>query len=73
VPDSALAPPEAAAIQSEGNVRVARTVPELAAAQLAGAAPVLIVRIGAVPIVDSIWSNRAFLTLVDNCKAIKIS
>lgn len=51
VPDFALDPDDAAAIQSDGRLSVASTVPLSAAAQLAGAAPVLILRIAEVPIV----------------------
>jgi hypothetical protein len=54
VPDLALLPEPAAAIQSEGKAIDASSVPESAAAQFAGGAPVRISRIGAVPIVDSI-------------------
>lgn len=53
VPLLALEPPDAAAIQSDGSVMVARTVPLFAAAQSAGGDPVLIVKIGAVLIVVS--------------------
>lgn len=54
VPDFALLPLAAAAIQSEGSVIDARSVPESAVAQSAGAAPDRISRIADVPIVDSI-------------------
>lgn len=66
IPAKALAPPDAIAIQSLGSVKVARTVPELAVAQFAGCAPVLIVRIGDVLIVDSIASSLALRTATDN-------
>jgi hypothetical protein len=53
-------------MKSDGAVIVATTVPESAVAQLAGGAPVRIFRIGDVPIVVSIASRRAFLTLVES-------
>lgn len=65
VPDFALEPEDAAAIQSDGREHVARTVPELAAAQLAGAEPDLICNTGDVPIVVSTTSSFAFLTAVE--------
>lgn len=61
---------EALAIQSDGRLTVASTVPEFAAAQFAGAAPVLIVKIGEVPIVLSIASRRALFTVTEYCKDI---
>jgi hypothetical protein len=66
VPDFALEPEDAFAIQSEGRVRVARTVPEFAVAQSAGGAPVRIVRIGAVPIVVSIASSLALRAVIES-------
>jgi hypothetical protein len=56
---------DAAAIQSDGRLTVARTVPELDAAQFAGADPVRIVKIGDVPAVVSIASRRALLTVTE--------
>jgi hypothetical protein len=49
---------------------VASTVPLSAVPQSAGAEPVLILRIGEVLIVVSIWSRRALRTVVDSCNAI---
>jgi len=54
VPDFAFEPPDAAAIQSDGNVSVAMIVPVSAAAQFAGAEPERIRITGAVEIVVSI-------------------
>src|SRR5574343_14417 len=73
VPFLVLLPELAAFIQSEGRETVLKTVPESAAAQLAGADPVTILRTALVPTVVSIASSLAFLTLVDNCIAIIIS
>ena len=70
VPDLALVPDEAAAIQSDGRVTVARTVPESAAAQLAGTEPVLIFIIGDVDIVDSTTSRRALRTATEYCRVM---
>lgn len=67
VPVMDLEPLEALDIQSEGRLSVATTVPLFAAAQLAGAAPVRIVIIALVPIVDSIASNLALRTVVEYC------
>src|SRR4051794_21113112 len=72
VPDLALVPDDAAAIQSLGSVTVANTVPVRAAAQLAGGAPVRIFKIGAVPIVDSTASRRALRTATEYCSVISI-
>jgi hypothetical protein len=57
VPDLAFAPLAAAAIQSDGRFKVAKTVPLSAAAQFAGGAPVLIFKIALVPITVSSASN----------------
>jgi hypothetical protein len=70
VPDFALLPLDAPAIQSEGNVNVASTVPLSAVATDAGAAPVRIFNTALVPMVVSIASSIAFLTAALNCKAI---
>jgi hypothetical protein len=61
-----LEPLDAAAIQSDGRLSVARTVPVAAAATLAGAEPVLIFRIALAPIAVSIASSRAFLTAAES-------
>src|SRR5574343_345238 len=73
VPFLVLLPELAAFIQSLGKLTVDKTVPESAAAQLAGAEPVNILRTALVPIAVSIASNLAFRTVVDNCIAIIIS
>ena len=62
----ALAPFAAAASQSDGKVNVANTLPESAAAQFAGWAPVLISRVGPVLIADSIASSRALRTATES-------
>src|ERR1041384_2427707 len=67
VPLLDLAPPEAAAIQSDGKVTVASTVPLSAPAQLTGGAAVLILRIALTPIVVSRTSRRALRTAVEYC------
>jgi hypothetical protein len=66
VPDFAFAPEAAFASQSLGRVIVASTVPLFAVEQSAGAAPVLIVRMGAVPIAVSIASRAALRAAVEN-------
>jgi hypothetical protein len=63
-------PADAAAIQSEGRVSVARTVPLSAVATEAGGAPVRIFNTALVPMVVSIASNIAFRTATESCKAI---
>ena len=63
-------PPDAAAIQSDGSVQVASTVPLSAVPQLAGTDPDLILRTALVPMVDSTTSRRAFLTAVEYWRAI---
>ena len=64
VPSNALVPPEAAAIQSDGRLSVASTVPLSAVAQFAGAVPVLIFMIAEVPVAVSTASSLAFRTAV---------
>lgn len=66
VPDLALLPDDAAAIQSDGRARVANSDPLSAVAQSAGAAPVRIYRFALVPMVVSIASNRALRAVTDN-------
>lgn len=66
VPDLALLPDDAAAIQSDGRAIVANSDPLSAVAQSAGADPVRIYRLALVPVVDSIVSNRALRTATDN-------
>jgi len=68
-----LTPPEAADIQSLGNVRVANTVPESAVAHVAGWAPVRILKMGEVPMVVSRTSRVEFRTVMDSWIAIKTS
>lgn len=68
VPDIALVPDEAAAIQSEGKFNVATTVPASAVAHVAGTEPVRMRMMAEVPIVDSTASRRAFRTAVLYCK-----
>jgi hypothetical protein len=53
LPDRALEPDEAFAIQSEGRVMVTRFEPESAVAQLAGAEPVKMYSFAEVPTVVS--------------------
>jgi hypothetical protein len=69
-PLSALEPDEAAAIQSDGRLSVAKTVPVALAATLAGTEPVLIFRIALTPIAVSIASSRAFRTAAESWIAI---
>jgi hypothetical protein len=59
VPAIAFAPDDAAAIQSDGRLIVARTVPVRVAAQFAGTVPERISNEQDVPFVDSIVSSRA--------------
>jgi hypothetical protein len=66
VPDFALLPDDAAAIQSDGKESVASTVPLSAVATFAGAAPVRIFNTALVLIVDSIASSRALRTATEN-------
>jgi hypothetical protein len=70
VPLFALLPLLAAAIQSDGRLIVASTVPLSAAAQLAGALPVKIFITADAPAVVSIASNRALRTATESCTAI---
>jgi hypothetical protein len=70
VPAFAFDPLDAAASQSDGKFSVASTVPESAAAQSAGAAPVRILMIADVPIVVSIASSRVLRTAVLSCSAM---
>lgn len=65
-PERAFAPEAAAASQSEGRVSVARTVPESAVAQVAGAAPVRIRISAEVLIVVSMLSRRALRTATES-------
>ncbi len=65
-PAPALAPPLAAASQSDGRFMVARTVPLSAAPQLAGAAPERRRRIALTPIAVSIASRLALRAEVEN-------
>ena len=58
LPSSVLVVPEAAFIQSAGSVSVARSVPESAAAQLAGMAPEKMRKSGDAPVTDSTRSRR---------------
>lgn len=62
VPDLLLVPLLALPSQSDGSVIDTSIVPERAAAQLDGGDPVRILNMGAVPIVDSTTSARAFRT-----------
>jgi hypothetical protein len=66
VPDFALLPDDAAAIQSDGRVSVANTVPLSDVATFAGAAPVRIFSTALVPIVVSMASSRALRTPTEN-------
>jgi hypothetical protein len=66
----AFDPDDAAAIQSEGRVNDARTVPLSAVATDAGAAPVRIFKTALVPMVVSIASSIALRTATESCKAI---
>ena len=67
VPERVFAPPEAAAIQSDGSVMVASVVPAAsAAAQLAGMVPVQIFMVGEVLIAVSIASSAALREVVEN-------
>jgi hypothetical protein len=70
VPASTLLPPEAAASQSVGSVISARTVPASAVPQFAGTVPERMRKMGAVPMVLSIWSSQALRTVVEYWKAI---
>src|SRR5690606_3608834 len=65
VPAITFTPFAAGAIQSDGRLSVASTVPVSAAAQLAGGGPERISRIGDVPIVVSIASRRALRTATE--------
>ena len=67
VPALSLLALEAVAIQSDGKVSVASSVPESAVAQSAGLVPVKISKRAPVPIVDSIASRRALLTATEYC------
>jgi hypothetical protein len=71
VPLLALAPPEAAAIQSEGHGISAIFVPVAAAAQFAGRDPDQIWRRADVPTVLSNWSRIVLRYDVENWRAIK--
>ena len=71
VPDLALEPELAAAIQSDGSVIVARTVPLFDAAQLAGGAPVRLSKIGEVPTAVSMGSRRALRAATESCSAAR--
>src|SRR3569623_1386255 len=73
VPLLAFVPLDAAAIQSDGSASVASTVPLSAPAQLAGAAPVRILRTALTPIVDSTASSFALRTATLYCNAIVVS
>lgn len=66
VPDFAFDPLDAPAIQSEGRLRVANTVPVSEAEQSAGAAPVRIFMTALVLITVSMESSLPFLTATDN-------
>lgn len=66
VPLLDFVPPEAAASQSLGQVISARMVPVSAAAQFAGAEPVLIRMMAEVPTAVSIASSRALRTVVES-------
>ena len=67
VPDSDFTPPEAAAIQSDGRVRVANVVPAAsAAAHVAGSVPVQIFIVGDVLIAVSMASRAALRAVVEN-------
>src|SRR3990167_1450767 len=70
VPDLAFVPLEAAAAQSVGKVSDQSSVPLLAAAQLAGCAPVKSLSTASVPMAVSIASNRALRTATESCTAI---
>jgi len=69
VPDLAFVPLDAAAIQSDGSVNVARTVPLSAVAQSDGGEPVRMRMIGSVLIAVSTASSLAFLTKVEYWRA----
>lgn len=71
VPAFALLPLEAAAIQSEGNVSVAKTVPVSPAAQFAGADPVRIFNTADALMAVSTASSFAFLTATLYCRATR--
>jgi hypothetical protein len=62
----AFAPDDAAAIQSDGRLIVASTVPVRVAAQFAGTEPERISSEQDVPFVDSIVSSLAFLVATLN-------
>jgi hypothetical protein len=66
VPDFAFVPPEAAAIQSLGRLAVASTVPESAAAQLAGGEPVNTFSTALVPQTVSNESSLPFLPAMES-------
>jgi hypothetical protein len=66
VPASETAPPDAAAIQSAGRFKVARTVPLSAELQFAGTAPERIFITAEAPTWDSIWFARELRRLVLN-------
>src|SRR5437899_3323234 len=70
VPDFDFAPDAAFAIQSEGRLIVARTVPVAVVLQSAGGAPVRIFIIGDVPTAVSIASRAALRAAVENWNAI---
>ena len=65
VPDNDFEPDEAAAIQSDGRLIVARTVPLSAEAQVAGGLPERMRRIADAPIVVSKASSWALRTATE--------